>query len=79
MWKEIPNSPLISIEKKKKGLVGYAVECVTPDGQIEGRSCVYSVKLKKFTHVFTGMKNLDEACTAVELAMKIHRPFVDED
>lgn len=79
MWKEIPNSPLISIEKKKKGLIGYAVECVRPDGQIEGRSCVYSTKLKRFTHMFTGMKNLNDACTAAEIAMKIYKPFSDED
>lgn len=79
MWKEVPNSPLISIERKKKGLIGYAVECVTPEGKIEGRSCVYSVKTKKFLHVFTGMKNLSDACTAVEIAMKINRQFFDEN
>lgn len=79
MWKEVPNSPLISIERKKKNLIGYAVECINDSGQIEARSCVFNSRLQKFTHVFTGMKNLNEACTAVELAMKIHRPFVDED
>jgi hypothetical protein len=79
MWKEIPNSPLISIERKSKGLIGYAVECVRPDGAIEARACVYSLKTKMFLHVFTGMKNLDEACSAVEIAMKINRQFFDEN
>jgi hypothetical protein len=79
MWKELNNSPLIYIEKKKEGLVGYAVQCLKPDGMVEGRSCVFNTNTKQFTHLFVGMSSLDDACTAAELIMKVQKVFTDED
>ncbi len=79
MWKEVPNSQMICLEKKKKNLIAYAIEGMRPSGEKEGRCCIMNTKTGEVVKMFSGLKNLHEACSVAEIEMKVYRVFVDED